>query len=56
MNDTANARLEAAVVAKLHVEGLTLASPWADIEACLAQVVGKTACIRAAKTLREREA
>ena len=55
--DTATAKLQAAVVAKLAAEGLTLAAPWCEIEACLAQVVSPTACIRAAREMyHEHEA
>lgn len=49
--DNATAKLQAAVVAKLAAEGLTLASPWTTIETCLAQVVSPTACLRAAREL-----
>ena len=54
--DTATAKLRAAVIAKLHAEGLTLASPWREIEACLAQVVSPTACIKAAREMYDHQA
>ena len=50
---TANAKLQAAVMRKLAAEGLTLEAPWPAIEACLAQVVSPTACIRAAREMCE---
>ena len=53
---TANAKLNAAVIAKLHAEGLTLGAPWSEIEACLAQVVSPTACVKAAREMYEHEA
>lgn len=40
--------LKAKVLAKLHAEGLTVDSPWVQIEACLSQVVAPSICIRAA--------
>lgn len=51
--DTATAKLNAAVIAKLHAEGLTLGAPWSAIEACLAPVVSPTACVKAAREMRE---
>ncbi len=51
--DNATAKLQAAVVAKLAAEGLTLSAPWSAIEACLAQVVSPTACVKAAQEMRE---
>ncbi len=50
---TATAKLQAAVLSKLAVEGLTIASPWNAIEACLAQVVSPTACLKAAREMCE---
>ena len=54
--DNAAAKLNAAVIAKLHAEGLTIDSPWSEIEACLAQVVSPTACVKAAREMYEHEA
>lgn len=49
---TATLNLQVKVLAKLHTEGLTIDSPWCEIEACLMQVVSPSICIRAAMQLR----
>lgn len=51
--DTAAAKLQAAVLAKLAAEGLTLEAPWSEIERCLAQTVSHTACVKAAREILE---
>lgn len=44
--------LNTKVLAKLAAEGLTIDSPWCEIEACLSQVVAPSLCIRQAAALR----
>ena len=46
-------RFYEAIGNKLAAEGLTLASPRDAIEACLAQTVSPTACIKAAREMCE---
>lgn len=41
------------VISKLHAEGLSLSSPWAEIETCLSRTVSSTRCIAAARRLVE---
>ena len=51
--DMAMLRFYEAIGNKLAAEGLTLASPRDAIEACLAQTVSPTACIKAAREMCE---
>lgn len=44
-------RLQGLVLGKLHAEGLSIKSPWADIEKCLAQVVMPNLCTKAAREM-----
>lgn len=46
--------LEHAVIGKLAAEGLTVASPWVDVERCLAKTVSPALCIEVARRLRVR--
>ena len=54
--DMAMLKLYEAIGNKLAAEGLTLQSPRDAIEACLAQVVSPTACIKAAREMYEHQA
>lgn len=50
------ARFEKAVMAKLLAEGLTLSSPWSEIEQCLSQCVAGKRCVAVARKMVERNA
>ncbi len=42
------------IISKLRNEGLSLASPWPAIKACLARTVAPDRCIAAARRVAER--
>ena len=43
--------LENKIIAKLKAEGLTILSPWKEIEDCLSKTVAPDFCIKCAKDL-----
>jgi hypothetical protein len=48
-------RLEAIIIGKLGAEGLSIQSPWGEIEACLAKTVSPSLLISVARKMKERD-
>ena len=47
--------INAIIIGKLDVEGLSIQSPWGEIEACLAKTVSPSLLISVARKMKERD-
>ena len=52
---TREGQLDSAVLGKLGAEGLSIQSPWGEIEACLAKTVSPSLLISVARKMKERD-
>jgi len=48
-------RLNAIIIGKLGVEGLSIQSPWEEIETCLSRTVRPDLCISVARRLKAED-